>query len=85
MSSIRLGWKLSVAVVLLAAVLAFSFSIASVNGAQYIVTFGQTGLDASAIGTVVTVGNSAKTYADLPFIMMVDAKAKAGTVTRTLF
>jgi uncharacterized repeat protein (TIGR02543 family) len=73
MSSIRLGWKLSVAVALLAAILAFSFSIASVNGPeQYRVTFGQTGLDASATGTVVTVEDSAKTYVDLPFELWVD-------------
>jgi hypothetical protein len=34
---------------------------------QYYVTFGQTGLDATAQGTVVTVNSVAKTYSDLPF------------------
>ena len=65
--SILSGWKLSIALMLLVSVLAFSASITSVNARQYIVTFGQTGLDASATGTVVTVDNEAKTYADLPF------------------
>jgi len=39
---------------------------------QYLVTFIQTGLDGTAIGTVVTVDGSAKTYDDLPFSMWVD-------------
>jgi hypothetical protein len=39
---------------------------------QYLVTFDQTGLDGTAVGTVVTVDSSAKTYGDLPFSEWVD-------------
>ena len=39
---------------------------------QHRLTFGQTGLDASATGQVATVGSSAKTYANLPFSIWVD-------------
>jgi len=39
---------------------------------QYLVTFGQSGLDSTATGTVVTVNGNAKTYADLPFTLWVD-------------
>ncbi|MDH7563921.1 MAG: PKD domain-containing protein [Candidatus Bathyarchaeota archaeon] len=38
---------------------------------QYKVTFTQTGLDATATGTVVTVNGSAKMYTDLPFTLWV--------------
>jgi len=72
MKSILSGWKLSIAAMLLVSVLAFSVLITSVNARQYIVTFSQTGLDASATGTVVTVNDEAKTYADLPFIKWVE-------------
>ena len=49
--------------------LAFSYSIGTVNAAPrtYTITFRQTGLDASAVGTVVTVDGEAKTRADLTF------------------
>ncbi len=47
--------------------------VTSVPPTKYLVTFDQTGLDASATGTVVTVNGSAKTYADLPFSIEVDA------------
>jgi len=40
---------------------------------QYAVTFAQSGLDSTAIGTVVTVNGSSKVYADLPFILWVDS------------
>ncbi|MFQ5999299.1 MAG: PKD domain-containing protein [Candidatus Bathyarchaeia archaeon] len=39
---------------------------------QYLVTFNQTGLDATAIGTVVTVNGAPKNFGDLPFSMWVD-------------
>ena len=39
---------------------------------QYLVTFNQTGLDANATGTVVTVNGSAKAFGDLPFAWWVD-------------
>ena len=42
---------------------------------QYLVTFAQTGLDSTAIGTVVTVNGSAKTYSGLPFNWWVDCGA----------
>src|SRR3990170_4123423 len=77
MSSIRLGWKLSVVVALLATILAFSFLMASVNGAPtYRVTFSQSGLDNSATGTVVTVDGSAKKYSDLSYRLDVNSGAK---------
>jgi hypothetical protein len=41
--------------------------------AQYLVTFAQSGLDASATGTVVTVNGSAKTYSLLPNATWVDS------------
>ena len=47
---------------------------------QYLVTFAQTGLDSTAIGTVVTVNGTAKTYTDLPFNWWVDSGC---TVTYT--
>jgi len=40
---------------------------------QWQVTFTHTGLDSSAIGTVVTVDGSAKAYADLPFSKWVNS------------
>jgi hypothetical protein len=40
---------------------------------QHLVTFSQSGLDSSAVGTVVTVNGSAKVYADLPYPPWVDA------------
>jgi len=40
---------------------------------QYLVTFGQSGLDATATGTVVTVNGSAKTYGEMPFEWWVDS------------
>jgi len=40
---------------------------------QYLVTFAQTGLDSTAIGTVVTVNGSAKTYSDLQYDWWVDS------------
>jgi len=39
---------------------------------QYSVTFDQSGLDASTIGTVVIVDGSAKAFSELPFTMWVD-------------
>jgi uncharacterized membrane protein len=45
---------------------------------QYLVTFTQTGLDATATGTVVTVNGSAKTYSQLPYGFWVDS---GGSVT----
>jgi hypothetical protein len=39
---------------------------------QYLVTFNQTGLDASASNTVATVDGSPKTYGDLPYSFWVD-------------
>lgn len=39
---------------------------------RYLVTFTQTGLDATADSAIVTVNGSAKTFADLPFHMWVD-------------
>jgi hypothetical protein len=38
----------------------------------YMVTFAQTGLDAAATGTVVTVNGSAKTYSQLPYSLWID-------------
>jgi len=40
---------------------------------QYTITFDHTGLDGTAVGTVITVDSSTKTYADLPFSMWVDS------------
>jgi hypothetical protein len=40
---------------------------------QYCITFSQNGLDETVVGTVVTVGGSAKTYGDLPFTIWVDS------------
>jgi len=42
---------------------------------QYQVTLGYTGLDNTAVGTVVTVDGSAKTYGDLPFSKWVDSSS----------
>ena len=42
---------------------------------QYLVTFGQTGLDSTATGTVVTVNGTAKTLANLPFTWWVDSSS----------
>lgn len=42
---------------------------------QYLVTFAQTGLDATATGTVVTVNGSAKTYGQLSFNWWVDSSS----------
>jgi len=39
---------------------------------QYLVTFNHTGLDDIATGTVVTINNESKIFADLPFSMWVD-------------
>ena len=44
---------------------------------QYQATFGYTGLDSTAVGTVVTVDSSAKTYSDLPFSKWVDSGTSA--------
>jgi len=44
-------------------------------GTQYLVTFDQTGLDATANGVIVTVNGSDKTFAELPFSMWVDEGA----------
>jgi len=41
-------------------------------GPKYLVTFYQTGLDETAVGTVVTVDGSLETFADLPYSMWVD-------------
>jgi hypothetical protein len=49
-----------------------SVLVISVALTKYLVTFSQTGLDASATGTVVTVNGSAKTYTDFPFSMWVN-------------
>jgi hypothetical protein len=43
--------------------------------AQYLVTFAQTGLDATATGTVVTVNGTAKTYGQLSFNWWVDGSS----------
>jgi hypothetical protein len=40
---------------------------------QYSVTFGQTGLDSTATGTVVTVNGNAKAYGDLSYMLWVDS------------
>jgi len=40
---------------------------------QYLVTFAQTGLDATATGTVVTVNGDTKTFSDLPYTTWVDS------------
>lgn len=40
---------------------------------QYKVTFSHTGLDSSALGTVVTADGSPKTYSDLPYSFWVDS------------
>jgi hypothetical protein len=45
---------------------------------QYLVTFGQSGLDSTATGTVVTVNGNAKTYGNLPYSLWVDS---GGSVT----
>jgi PKD repeat protein len=42
---------------------------------QYRVTFAQTGLDSTAIGTVVTVNGGGKVYGDLPYRMWVDVSS----------
>ena len=39
---------------------------------EYPVTFAQTGLDSTAIGTVVTVSGASEEFADLPFTVLVD-------------
>ena len=40
---------------------------------QYFATFAQSGLDATATGTVVTVNGSGKTYSQLPYVLWVDS------------
>jgi hypothetical protein len=40
---------------------------------QYMVKFDHTGLDSSALGTIVTVDSSVKTYGDLPYSFWVDS------------
>jgi hypothetical protein len=40
---------------------------------QYQVTFGQTGLDSTAAGTIVTVNETANIFSDLPYIMWVES------------
>jgi len=40
---------------------------------QYLVTFAQTGLDATATGTVVTVNGDTNTFSDLPYTTWVDS------------
>jgi hypothetical protein len=40
---------------------------------QYLVSFGQSGLDSSATGTVVTVNSTSKTYAELPYSLWVNS------------
>lgn len=49
-----------------------TFEIVTAPPLTYLVTFAQTGLDATAIGTVVTVNGSSKGFADLPFTVRVD-------------
>lgn len=39
---------------------------------QHLVTFNQTGLDSSAVGTTVTINGGPKTFSDLPFSMWVN-------------
>jgi len=46
--------------------------------AQCLVTFGQTGLDGTATGSVVTVDEEAKAYGDLPFSEWVDVGSAVG-------
>jgi len=41
--------------------------------AQYLITFAQTGLDATATGTMVTVNATSKTYTQLPYSFWVDS------------
>ena len=50
-----------------------SVTVTGVYCAQYSVTFTHSGLDSTAVGTVVTVNANAKTYADLPYIVWVDS------------
>ena len=45
---------------------------------QYLVTFGQSGLDSTATGTVVTVNGSVRTFSGLPYSFWVDS---GGSVT----
>jgi hypothetical protein len=42
---------------------------------QYLLTFAQTGLDSTAMGTVVTVNGNAKGYGDLPYTMWADSSS----------
>jgi hypothetical protein len=57
--------------VLYSPAIATTFEIVTILPLTYLVTFAQTGLDATAIGTVLTVNGSSKGYADLPFTVEV--------------
>jgi hypothetical protein len=50
-----------------------TFEIVAGAPLTYLVTFGQTGLDATAIGTVVTVNGSSRGFTGLPFTVRVDS------------
>jgi hypothetical protein len=50
-----------------------TFEIVTSAPLTYLVTFAQTGLDATVIGTVVIVNGSPKGFADLPFTVRVDS------------
>ena len=63
--------------------------IITVVARRYLVTFTQTGLDATADSAIVTINGSAKTFADLPFSMWVDENTQISytyksTVTSTI-
>jgi uncharacterized membrane protein len=58
--------------VLYSPAIATTFEIVTIMPLTYLVTFAQTGLDARAIGTVVTVNGSSKGFADLPFTVRVN-------------
>jgi hypothetical protein len=49
-----------------------TFEIVVSATTTYLVTFAQTGLDSTAVGTVVTVDSSSEGFADLPFVVTVD-------------
>jgi hypothetical protein len=51
---------------------------------QYNVTFDQTGLDGTAVGTVVTFDSQTKAYGDLPFSMWVDNGTSVSYVYETV-
>jgi hypothetical protein len=50
-----------------------ALTVTGIYCVQYSITFGQTGLDSTATGTVVTVNSDAKTYSQLPYTIWVNA------------